>query len=85
MFSKNKKDEKEAGLVEDRDLEQENKELYAQLTNKNRDYFFQLDSRLEELSYDSEAKIVIINHMLQETVEFQADAITARKMYGTVT
>lgn len=82
MDSKNKT---EAELVEERDLEKENQELYAQLTNKNRDYFFQLNNRLEELSYDPEAKVVIINHMLQETVEFQADAITARKMYGTVT
>ena len=85
MFSKNKKDEKEIELMENRNLEQENKKLYAQLTNKNQDYFFQLDSRLEELSYDPDTKVVIINHMLQETVEFQADAITARKMYGTVT
>lgn len=85
MFSKNKTNEKEAGLIEDRDLEKENKELYAQLTNKNQDYFFQLNNRLEELSYDPEAKVVVLNHMLQETVEFQEDAITARKMYGTVT
>lgn len=83
MFNKDKKDETE--LMENRDLEQENKELYRQLTNKNKDYFFQLNSRLEELSYDPDKKLVVINHMLQETVEFQEDAITARKMYGTVT
>lgn len=85
MNSKNKTDEKEAGLVEERDLKKENEELYAQLTNKNKDYFFQLNSRLDELSYNPESKTVVINHMLQETVEFQEEAITARKMYGTVT
>lgn len=83
MFNKDKKDETEP--MENSDLEQENQELYAQLTNKNKDYFFQLNNRLEELSYDPDKKIAILNHMLQETVEFQVDAITARKMYGTVT
>ncbi len=80
MVNKNKAEENE-----ERDLKKENEELYEQLTNKNQDYFFQLNNRLDELAYDPEAKVVIINQMLQETVEFQADAITARKNYGTVT
>lgn len=67
------------------DLEQENEELYEQLTNKNQDYFFQLDSRLQELSYDISDQIIIMNQMLKEAVEFQEDAKTARKVYGTVT
>ncbi len=84
MFSKNKKNEKE-DLVATRDLEKENNELYSKLTNKNQDYFFQLDSRLDELSYEPSKKEVVFNQMLQETTKFQKDSITAGRFYGTVT
>lgn len=90
MLNRNKKENEETEVVEDsrtklERAEAENKELYPKLTNKNRDYIFQLDRRLDELGYDYEKKTIVINQMLNETVEFQEDAITARRMYGTVT
>lgn len=75
-------------LTENRDPEEikkENKSLFEKLTNKNQDYFVQLSRRLDELSYDKENKIIVLNQMIRETIDFQEDAITARKMYGTVT
>lgn len=87
----NRKDNKEeTGVVEDsrtklQKAEEENKELYPKLTKKNRDYMFQLDRRLDELNYDHAKKVIVINQMLNEIVQFQEDAITARRMYGTVT
>lgn len=92
MFNWNKKgkntnenDEIVDGRTQLEKAKEENEELYAKLTNKNRDYMFQLDRRLDELGYDQNKKVVVINQMLNETVEFQAEAITARRMYGTVT
>lgn len=85
MFDKNNKNEEKASRGQTRDLEEENKKLYSQLTNKNQDYFFQLNNRLDELSYEKDKKEAVLNKLLTETVEFQKDAITARRMYGTVT
>lgn len=84
MFGKKKKKEEESHVPK-RDLEEENRELYSKLTNKNQDYFFQLNGRLDELSYEESKKKVVLNQLLKETVEFQEEAITARRMYGTVT
>lgn len=67
------------------EIKKENEALFLELTNKNQDYFVQLDRRLENLSYEESKKDMILNRMLLETIEFQEDAITARKMYGRVT
>lgn len=67
------------------EIEKNNEKFFSKLTNKNQDYFVQLNRQLDELSYDKDKKIIVFNQMLQETVEFQEEAITARKMYGTVT
>lgn len=85
MFEKNSKKEERADQAQTKHLEEENKTLYAQLTNKNQDYFFQLDSRLDELSYEENKKVVVLNQLLKETIDIQKDAITARRRYGTVT
>ena len=86
MFNKQNTSQKES-LVEENieKMRKENEELFLKLTNKNQDYFVQLDRKLDDLSYDSKEKIVVLNQMFLETVEFQEDAITARRMYGTVT
>lgn len=85
----NKKDEsQQESFVEGNHLEtieKENEELFLKLTNKNQDYFVQLDRRLEELSFDPKQKTIVLNQMFLETIDFQEDAITARRMYGTVT
>lgn len=66
------------------DIEAENKALYQQLTNKNEDYMFQLNSRLEELDYDATKKAYVFNDMLHEIIAAQEVSLTARKTYGTV-
>lgn len=87
MFSQKDEDEKEElkATSHPKEIKKENKILFKKLTNKNQDYFVQLNRRLEELSYDEDKKIVVLNQMISETIDFQEDAITARKMYGTVT
>ncbi len=87
MFNSNKKGNNEE-ITKTTEIERfqiENEKLFSQLTNKNTDYFFQLEGRLDELGYDPTKKVVVLNQMLHETVEFQEDAITARRKYGTVT
>lgn len=86
MFNKKDKNEEELVVTKDpKEIEKENETLFLKLTNKNQDYFVQLDRRLDELSYEGNKKIVVLNQMILETIGFQEDAITARKMYGTVT
>lgn len=63
----------------------QNQELYKQLTNKNEQYIFQLNSRLDDMDYDPIAKEYVINEMLHEIIEGQKSHIPARKIYGTVT
>lgn len=63
----------------------DNDKLYAQLTNKNQDYMFQLNSRLDELDYEPVKKEYVFNEMLQEIIKAQESSIPARKIYGTVT
>lgn len=85
----NKKDESQKEITNEEEhlevTEKENERLFQKLTNKNQDYFVQLDRRLNELSYDPEQKIIVLNQMFRETIDFQEDAITARRRYGTVT
>ncbi|HLR88235.1 MAG TPA: DUF1129 family protein [Atopostipes sp.] len=63
----------------------QNQELYKQLTNKNEQYIFQLNSRLDDMDYDPIAKEYVINEMLHEIIAGQKSHIPARKIYGTVT
>lgn len=66
------------------EIKAENETLYQQLTNKNQDYMFQLNSRLEELDYDTTKKEYVFNEMLHEIIAAQGGSITARRTYGTV-
>lgn len=86
MFNQkdNEKKEELATNHEIKEIEEENKKLFLKLTNKNQDYFVQLNRHLDELDCEKEKKIVVLNEMILETIDFQEEAITARKMYGTV-
>ena len=66
------------------ELKAENNALHQQLTNKNRDYMFQLNSRLDKLDYDETKKIYVFNTMYQEIIAAQESSLTARRVYGTV-
>lgn len=66
-------------------IEQQNKEMMEQLTNKNQDYFFQLDKRLVEEGYPQEDIDGLLHEMLKETLELQEQSIPASRHYGTVT
>lgn len=67
------------------ELEQENKKMIQQLTNKNEEYFFQLDRRMTEEGYPEADRISHLNQMLHETMELQAHSILARRHFGPVT
>lgn len=87
MFSK-KESEEETQPIGEKSTEaikEENEHLFSKLTNKNQDYFVQLDRRLDKEASDPHKKLIILNQMMNETVDFQEDAITARRRYGTVT
>lgn len=78
---------KDTGKKEPKTLDEikaENEALYAQLTNKNQNYMFQLNSQLEALDYDETKKAYVFNNMYEEIIAAQASSITARKIYGTV-
>lgn len=79
-----KKTEKDNELTFD-EIKAENSTMYKQLTNKNEQYMFQLNARLEQLDYDPKKKEYVFNQMLKEIIAGQASSITARKIYGTVT
>lgn len=85
MLSKKNNEEANQPIKNTEEIKQENKVLFSKLTNKNKDYFIQLERRLDDLAYDSSKKTLVLNQMLKDTMGFQAEAITARKMYGTVT
>lgn len=67
------------------ETKRQNKELRTQLTNKNEQYIFQLNARLDQLEYDPVTKEFVINEMLHEIIEGQKSHLQARKIYGTVT
>lgn len=78
---------KDTGKKEPKTLDEiktENEALYTQLTNKNQNYMFQLNSQLEALDYDETKKAYVFNNMYGEIIAAQASSITARKIYGTV-
>lgn len=79
---------KDTGKKEPKTLDEiktENEALYQQLTNKNQNYMFQLNSHLENLEYDEIKKAYVFNSMYHEIIAGQASSIPARKIYGTVT
>ncbi|MDN6731708.1 MAG: DUF1129 domain-containing protein, partial [Atopostipes suicloacalis] len=82
--NQNKK-EKKVKKKDSEAIKKENEALFLKLTNKNQDYFVQLDRHLVDLSYEEKKKDFVLNQMLLETIDFQEEAITARKMYGRVT
>lgn len=84
MFNRKKEEPTEKAKTLD-EIKEENDQLYAQLTNKNQDYMFQLNSRLDELSYDPVKKEYVFNQMLHEIITGQESSLQARKIYGTVT
>lgn len=65
--------------------QQENTLLYDQLTNKNREYMVKLNRKLDEHNFPEGQKAKLFNDMLKNIVEQQANHITARRLYGTVT
>lgn len=85
MFNRKKKDEPAEKPKTFDDIREENQELYRELTNKNKDYMFQLNSRLDELDYDTNKKEYVFNEMLHEIISAQEVHMPARKIYGTVT
>lgn len=85
MFNRNKKDQPEEKTKTLDEIRDENLALYEELTNKNKDFMFQLNSRLDELNYDTNKKEIVFNEMLHEIITAQAAHIPARKIYGTVT
>lgn len=85
MFNRNKKEEIEEKELSLEEIKEENKVYYTQLTNKNEDYMFQLNSRLEEEDYDPVKKTYVFNDMLSEIITAQESHIPARRIYGTVT
>lgn len=85
MFNRKKKDEPAEKPKTFDDIREENQELYKELTNKNKDYMFQLNSRLDELDYDTNKKEYVFNEMLHEIISAQEVHMPARKIYGTVT
>lgn len=85
MFNRNKNKEDREKTKSLDETKKENDKLYTQLTNKNQDYIFQLNSRLDELDYDPVKKEYVFNDMLHEILAAQKESIQARKIYGTVT
>ena len=84
MFNKDKKEETAEKTLTFEEIQQENETYYTRLTNKNRDYMFQLNNRLDELAYDPVKKEYVFNEMLPEVINAQRSHIPARKVYGTV-
>jgi uncharacterized membrane-anchored protein len=85
LFNRKKEEENNEEVMSLETTKQQNKELHQQLTNKNQDYMFQLDNRLNELGYHSVKKAYVFNNMYQEIITAQKSSIPAKRIYGTVT
>lgn len=85
MFNRNKNEENNEETKSLDEIQKENDKLYTQLNNKNQDYIFQLNSRLDELDYDPKKREYVFNAMLHEMITAQEDSIPAKRIYGTVT
>lgn len=83
MFNRNDEEVEETKSLDE--IQKENDQLYTQLTNKNQDYIFQLNGRLDEMGYDPTKKEYVFNEMLHEMISAQEESIPAKRIYGTVT
>ncbi|WP_018659180.1 DUF1129 domain-containing protein [Allofustis seminis] len=66
-------------------IAEENHLMYKKLTNKNEEYFFQLDRRLTEEGYPEDEREQILHEMLEKTMTLQEESVPARRHFGTVT
>ncbi len=67
------------------ELKEENQRIYEDLTNKNKEYIFDLNRRLKDGDVTEEYRVTQLNSILKTAVEEQSKGITARQLYGTVT
>lgn len=81
-MAKSKNSQKEVDLKQ---IEQENKELFQQLTNKNSEYMVSLNRRLKEMDVAKSVREYHLYEMMKEIIPLQDEAITARRHFGTVT
>jgi uncharacterized membrane-anchored protein len=84
MAKKNTSNEQES-QIDYAAKEKENAALFDQLTNKNQEYMIKLNRRLDDANMSEERKTIIFNDMLKNIVAEQANHVTARSIYGTVT
>lgn len=84
MAKKNTSNEQES-QIDYAAKEKENAALFDQLTNKNQEYMIKLNRRLDDADMSEERKTIIFNDMLKNIVAEQANHVTARSIYGTVT
>lgn len=82
MSKQNKETEKQLSFEE---VINENTKLHEQLTNKNKDYIFQINTRLDEIDYDQQKKEYVLNEMFHELIKGQKESMTACRIYGTPT
>lgn len=65
--------------------QEENKELFQQLTKRNEQYMMGLDKALIAANISEEKRVTIYNEMLKNLIKGQKSGQTARQLYGTVT
>lgn len=79
---------KETPTVEEVTIDEkkaQNEALIEQLTNKNTSYIVKLNRQLKNRGWDDDQVTEVLYSMLPTIVEQQANHITAKKLYGTVT
>lgn len=79
---------KETPTVEEVTIDEkkaQNESLIEQLTNKNTSYIVKLNRQLKNRGWDDDQVTEVLYSMLPTIVEQQANHITAKKLYGTVT
>src|SRR5699024_4842808 len=79
---------KETPTVEEVTIDEkkaQNESLIEQLTNKNTSYIVKLNRQLKNRVWDDDQVTEVLYSMLPTIVEQQANHITAKKLYGTVT
>ncbi|SFC65941.1 Uncharacterized membrane-anchored protein [Alkalibacterium subtropicum] len=84
-MAKNNKSNEQESQIDYAAKEKENAALFDQLTNKNQEYMIKLNRRLDDANMSGERKTIIFNDMLKKIVAEQANHVTARSLYGTVT
>lgn len=80
--------QKETPTVEEVTIDEkkaQNESLIEQLTNKNTSYIVKLNRQLKNRGWDDDQVTEVLYSMLPTIVEQQANHITAKKLYGTVT